>query len=179
MKIAAPLIAAAKAARVAIQLGVDCDSFARVRKGPLPFFLVAWSPEDGAQLWRQRARRPGDEVPQKLLDEPRVLNVAGQRIAPIACGEIYIQSIRAGIAALKPSLATLSAHFAAGSRHWAPQECLQRLGVPSVRSAHASSGTREVLVSRDGVVEPEAEVAVRGVFMNVYDLGRKGRRRAA
>jgi predicted amidohydrolase len=177
LKVCEPILEAAKKAKLAVQLGVDTAGFVQRKRAPLPYFLVAWSPHDGARLWRQRAQITIDEVPPEQLAEERVLSIAGQRVAPIACGEIYSQSIRQALADLRPSLATLSAHFAAGSRHWAPQECLQRLVVPSVRSAHASSGTREVLVTRGGSVEPDAVLAVRGVFMNAYGIG--GRRKAA
>src|SRR5262249_31199008 len=161
---------AAKASRIAVQLGVDCEDFERVKnKRPLPFFLLVWTPPGILHKWRQRSMTPEDaaSVAPEALKEERVYSAGGARIAPIACGEIQPQPAGPALPAMNPALAVLSAHFAAGSRHWAPQESLQRLGVPSVRSAHASTATRDLLVDREGLVWPEALWIVGDVSMRM------------
>jgi predicted amidohydrolase len=172
VQVARGVLDAAKAKRVAVQLGVDCEGFERVKKGPLPSFLLVWTPPGSLHKWRQRSRTPQDaaSAPPEAVREQRVYAAGGLRIAPIVCGEVYSQPIRTVLAAMNPALAVLSAHFAAGSRHWAPQESLQRLGVPSVRSAHASTATRDLLVARDGLVWPEALWVVGDVSMRMFTV---------
>lgn len=185
-KAAAPLIAAAKKMKVAVLFGVDVgrptrSAGARVKKGALPYFLVGWSPADGVKVWRQRSLTGDDagDVPEGLLHERRSLQVAGQTIAPIACGEIYNPAIRSGIAELEPRLAVLSAHAAAGARHWAPQGALLGLGVPSVRSVHSATATVEPVI--DSCSEPPSHVAFswRGVHVRLIAFHDDARRRAA
>jgi hypothetical protein len=185
-KAAAPLIAAAKKVRAAVIVGVDAEpprrtARGRVKNGTLPYFLVAWSPDDGVKVWRQRSLTGGNatDVPEVMLAERRVLHVAGMKVAPVACGEIYNPAIRAGVAELMPTAAVLSAHFAAGARHWAPQDCLRKLGVPSVRSVHSAQATVDPLFDPRGYASPSLSLMWRGVFVRVFHLDEARRRKAA
>jgi hypothetical protein len=181
LKVAQPLLDAAKAAKLAIIFGVDAAPYGRIKRGPPPFFLVAWSPRDGVQRWQQRSRSSADagEVSDELAGERRVLHVAGKVVAPVACGEIFNPAIRVALAGLKPAVATISAHFAAGARHWAPQAILKRSGVPSLRVAHANGPTDDRLVLPGGEKEAELSATVRGAAVRAYFLDERPRRRAA
>ncbi|MBK7864285.1 MAG: hypothetical protein IPJ65_37940 [Archangiaceae bacterium] len=142
-----PLIDQARRAKLAVVVGIDAAVKGR-QKAPLPYFLVGWSPGmKKASIWRQRSVTSHDALSVSDADaaEPRVLSVAGRRVAPLACGEVFNPRIRDAIAGLRPSVAVLAAHTAAGARHWAGQRCLARLGVPSVRAVHAATAARQVM----------------------------------
>jgi hypothetical protein len=177
LKVATPIIDAARKVKVAVILGVDSQDapaavaregrprpdaarrpegpttqLSRVRRGALPYFLVAWSPKSPKPIvWRQRSATHSDarEAPAGQVSQPRLLPVKTSRVAALACGEIFSAPIRRVVAEHVPDLAVLAAHRASGARHWAAQRSLAGLGVPSLRSVHAKADARDVLTWRD------------------------------
>jgi hypothetical protein len=181
LAVAKPLLEAAKAKKLAVVFGVDAERYGRIKRGPLPFFLVGWSPRDGVQLWRQRSRSSADAagVPESEASARRVLHVAGKSVAFFACGEVFNPAIRAAVIELKPAVAILAAHFAAGARHWAPQAILKRHGVPSLRVAHASGPTDDRLVLPGGEQGPELTATVGGAAVRAWFIDERPRRKKA
>jgi hypothetical protein len=172
-EVAAPVIDAARAAKVAVIIGVDAAGKGSAKKGSLPYFLVGWSPGlPSATVWRQRSQTSADagDVPSAALDEARALRVAGRCVAPIACGEVFSPAVRERVAEMRPHLAVLAAHSAGGARHWAGQRCLARLGVRSVRAVHAATEARDFLCTAARDRPPDAAFEVSGMIVSCFDV---------
>jgi hypothetical protein len=176
-KIARPVIEAAQAKKVALLIGVDTEpvrypDVTRITREKLPGFLLGWSPEDRTvQMWRQRSMSSVDwkAVPLEQRNEVRELRVAGRIVAPIACGECFNPAIRESISRIKPALAVIAAHDAAGARHWAAQERLMWMHVPSIRSVHAASAVTALRIN-DRYVEARKTDSVNGILTFSFEI---------
>lgn len=172
-EVAAPLLTAARKAKVAVMFGVDAGARGSVRAGSLPYFLLGWSPgQSKASLWRQRSITSADagEAPHQAFASARALEVKGQKVAPIVCGEVFSPRVRDSVAKLKPVVAVLAAHTAGGARHWAGQRCLAQLGVRSVRAVHATTQARDLLCAAGGELPPAEVSHQEGVTLSCFDV---------
>ncbi len=172
-EVAAPVIDAARAANVAVILGVDAAGRGSAKKGSLPYFLVGWSPGlRRAAVWRQRSETSADarDAPPAALAEARALRVAGRSVAPIACGEVFSPAVRERVAEMKPHVAVLAAHSARGARHWAGQRCLAKLGVRSVRAVHASGEARDFLCTAARERPPDVAFELAGMIASCFEV---------
>lgn len=172
-EVAAPVLEAARRAKIAVILGVDASGRGTARKGSLPYFLIGWSPGQAkAEVWRQRSITSADagDAPEESVGEARSLNVAGRNVAAIACGEVFSPRVREGVAKLKPHVAVLAAHSARGARHWAGQRCLAELGVRSVRAVHATGEARDFLCESGAERPPVAVEEREGLTASCFEI---------
>ncbi|MDC0750013.1 hypothetical protein [Polyangium mundeleinium] len=135
-----------------------------IRRGALPFFIVAWSPEQRAPIvWQQRSTtsRNWSLAPSDANAEARELRLRRHRIGLALCGEAFSDAVRDGLVTSRPDLAVLPAHTAAGLRHWRALTYLRDAGVPALRAAHAKNGAQNVLWSGRGTVAPRAVQTVQ------------------
>ena len=185
-RVGRPILELAKELGLAVIFGVDSEKprypwSTRVAQFTLPSFLIGWSPTDSSvQVWRQRSLS-GDDwrlAPEKTRLQPRALDVAGHLVVPVLGGEVFSPGIRTTLAGQGPTLAVLAAHQASGARHWAAQECLMWLGVPSVRSVHAADATT-VLYFAQREVQSRLKSQTPGIKMWSFEVNRTAPRKRA
>lgn len=147
------LVSAARSLKLAIMVGVDVGAQkkkadrksqgqARVPKGQLPFFAVAWAPGMVAPVvWRQRSTtsRNWKSVPQVEWKAPREITVRGKRMAVALCGEAFSRALRTVLLerSPRPSVVLIPAHTARGSRHSNALRFFGEHGVAALRAVHA------------------------------------------
>jgi hypothetical protein len=149
-KAAKRIVAEARKAHIAVAVGVDCadkQSTKRkskrqpnrdnlIRKGKLPLFAVAWSPEQSKQeTWRQRSVTSKDQwlAPAKSCSEPRTLRVAGKKIEILMCGELFNERIRDGVIRRKPTALVDLSHNGQGFRPDHALRSLAQAGLHALR----------------------------------------------
>lgn len=145
LEVASPVLAQARAAGLAVVLGVDLgDKLEAVKAraaGPHPFWIVAQQADGLSPLiFQQPSIRATDHItvdPIQLLKE-RTFVVAGRTIGLIACGEAFNASIREALRHV--DLAVVSAHTALRSRHPRTLAAMGRNGTP--RSARYTRPTQ-------------------------------------
>jgi hypothetical protein len=145
------LISKAKELGIAIAFGVDEEVKASSkswklgkRRGkkngwsPLPLYGYAWSPTDPEKhCWYQRSTNSADQwlVPDEKCKEVRLLNIGGETLAVLMCGELFNQRIRKALRdhSPPPKVTADLVHIGAGFR---ASQGMKKLGLASVCSLH-------------------------------------------
>jgi hypothetical protein len=94
--------------------GPDLDEV--IRRGELGYVGFAAGPA-GVRVWRQSSISSGQAelVPAELMPGPdRVVEVAGNKVAALVCGEVLSGRARTAIAATRPDLAVDLGHAGMG-----------------------------------------------------------------
>ncbi|CAN5398905.1 hypothetical protein BH09MYX1_BH09MYX1_59880 [soil metagenome] len=156
----AEVLRLARRHRIAIVLGVDAcapevrsPDVAIVARGKLPFFVLAWSPDEkSVAVWRQRSTTSRDAraVSDEASDDVRLLVVRGTNVGVVLSGEGFNAAIREAMVAAEPALAVMPAHVAGGLRHWQALGWLRDNGVPALRAVHAGDAAENVLWRGEG-----------------------------
>lgn len=160
LRVGAKIVAHAEKRRVAVVFGVD-TSAAKQTKRPSkrdetnrhwPFFIVACGTSGAHQLWRQRStsRANGAEVDEH--PERRVVDVDGELVDVLACGEVFSAVLRAACKTWGTRRMVVPFHTAAGSRFSNALSWSEQNGICCVRAVHANEaelGARSVKHLRD------------------------------
>jgi hypothetical protein len=103
------IVREAKRTGIAVAIGIDYSQKKQSKKKTrspnieylvqtqaLPSFAVTWSPDQGAQIWRQRSVSTKDQrfVSEKEYARPQTLHVSGSDIEILSCGELFNERIR-------------------------------------------------------------------------------------
>jgi hypothetical protein len=158
LAVADGIVAFAEREGVAVLVGVDScppdweDGRPRdsaVSLGALPYFAVAKSvPPSSTVVLRQRSTtnvnwKIAPATPNEGVYE---LTAGSAAVAVILCGEVFNVPVLKALAASRPQLAVVVAHWAGkGPRQSWILDVSDKVGIPLVRSVHARAGAEHVL----------------------------------
>jgi len=175
------IVEAAKAAGIAVAVGIDCSQQKLPNKGKattpdtsflvqtkaLPSFAMTWSPQQEKQIWRQRSTTGRDQrlVSDEDCVRPQTLRVSGENIEILACGELFNERIRNSIIAGHPDAVVDLSHDGQGFRADHSMKLLARQGMHTFCCTHANKkGAMKRAFAPGGgkTSTPEADSVITG-----------------
>lgn len=121
--------------RIAFAVGIDLRPGGRpigfAEGNGLTAFTAAWSPQGGGVLWQQRSSSTDNHwtATPAQCNEPRTLQVDGERVEVLTCGEIFNDRIRSSVVARAVPTVVDLGHVSQGFRVHAAMKILTRQGV--------------------------------------------------
>jgi hypothetical protein len=151
----AEIVARARERCIAVVFGVDTRGGSRSKRAnnqklvnrEWPFFVIAQGTADTSSIWRQRCtnRSNGSDIDGE--PERRVIEVDGELVGVLACGEVFSPVMRAACKTWGVRRIVVPFHSAAGSRFSHAVAWARRNRMHCVRAVHAKSaelGTRNM-----------------------------------
>jgi hypothetical protein len=129
------LIEKAQCLEIAVAFGVDDYDRDPNFGGEYGF---AWSPnEDISHCWKQRTSTSKDKIPQHLSDDNHIINVSGESVSVLICGEIFNKCILAALNKTHPKIVVDLVHVGKGFEVHGAMRKLCQNDIASACSLHA------------------------------------------
>lgn len=125
-----------------LAMGIDCqdiNEFGSSSQYTLPYLALQASPNKPIRLWRQHLYRSSDvgEVRLSNIVESRSINLGGNNVELVACGDLFNPAVLDNIISRDIDLVIALVHGASGSRTQHALELLAKNGVHGFCSLHA------------------------------------------